>query len=129
MSSFNALIFVLALSQSLTLGYANKVTFILDLLKSQTKPTNIFIGENCFNWSEKLELMRKSFVPMVFSKQDSLKFSDFKENPQNCLFTLDLTCSGEEKLDNIIQKVEIRILISIYKSCSASCTLSIIFTD
>lgn len=82
---------------------ANKVTFILDFLKSQTKPTNLIVWQNCFDERLKVELIKNSFISTVFNKQDSLNESDFGENPQYCLFTLDLTCTKSP--ERIIQKV------------------------
>lgn len=82
---------------------ANKVTFILDFLKSQTKPTNLIVWQNCFDERQKVKLIKDSFISTVFNKQDSLNESDFRENPQYCLFTLDLTCTKSP--ERIIQKV------------------------
>lgn len=82
---------------------AEKVKFILDFLQSQTIPTNLIVGQNCFDERQKVELIKNSFVPTVFNKQDSLNESDFRENPQYCLFTLDLTCTKSP--ERIIQKV------------------------
>ena len=99
---------LLALSLNLaSADNASKVKFILDFVNSQTKPTNLYVGENCFDESQKVQLIRNSFISTVFGKQDSLKpmlnESDFRENAQHWLFTLDLTCT--EAPERIILKV------------------------
>lgn len=95
---------LLALSLTLALAdNANKVTFILNFLESQTKPTNLIVWRNCFDEREKVELIRNSFISTVFNKQDSLNESDFRENPQHWLFILDFTCTTDA--ERIIQKV------------------------
>lgn len=81
----------------------NKVEFILDLLKTQTIPTNLIIWQSCFDDMHKLKLVRNSFTPTVFIEQDSLNASDFRENPQYNLFAVDYTCSKAQ--ERIIQKV------------------------
>lgn len=108
---------LIALSLSLTLAdNANKVTFILDFLKSQTKPTNLVVWRNCFDESEQFELIKRSPLFTTLNKQDSLSESDFGENPQYWLFALDLTCTSAP--EKISQKVN---------SCrSASLSLSLL---
>lgn len=83
----------------------NKIPFILDFLKAQYKPTHPIIWNmhNCFTIREKFELVKSSFNPTTFHRQDSLNRSDFGVNPQYCLFILDLTCT--QSPERIIQKV------------------------
>lgn len=112
-------LFLLVLFVNLALAdkSSNKVTFMLDFLKSQTKPTNLVVWRNCFDERQKVDLVGKnSFTPIVFSKQDSLNESDFRENPQYCLFILDLTCF--EAPERIILKVNIRCSRFYYCFCN-----------
>lgn len=81
----------------------HRVSFILDFLKAQNKPTHPIILQNCFAMSEKIELVKSSFNPTTFHRQDSLDRNDFEANPQYYLFILDLTCS--QSPERIIQKV------------------------
>lgn len=86
-------LFALSVSLVFADNNTNKDTFILDFLKSQTQPTNLVVWRNCFDERQKVDLLGKSsFTSTVFSQQDSLNESDFRENPQYCLFILDLTC-------------------------------------
>jgi hypothetical protein len=87
----------------------NKVSFILDFLKAQSKPTLAVIWKNCFTIEEKFELVKRSscnFNPTTFNRQDSLNRSDFGQNPQFTLFILDLTCT--QSPERIIPKVNMR---------------------
>lgn len=87
----------------------HKVSFILDFLKAQSKPTHTIIWKNCFTNEEKFELVKRSsscnFNPTTFNRQDSLNRSDFGQNPQFTLFILDLTCT--QSPERIIHKVNI----------------------
>lgn len=96
---------LLALSLNVAMSdSAGKVSFILDFLSTQNKPTNLIVWRDCYDDSQKLELMRGSFIPTLFSQKDSLNESDFRENPQNILFALDLTCT-DDVTERIILKV------------------------
>jgi len=82
----------------------NKVALLLDLLKLQSQPTKLVNLNNCWNDKNKVELLKNAFVPTVFIKMDSLNASDFLENSQDFLFTLDLTqknCTSEKILQNL----------------------------
>lgn len=84
----------------------HKVSFILDFLKAQSKPTHAIIWKNCFTIEEKFELVKRSsgnFNPTTFNRQDSLNRSDFGQNPQFSLFILDLACT--QSPERIIRKV------------------------
>lgn len=101
------ILIILALS-SLSVASADnddKVSFLLDFLKSQTKPTNLIVWQDCFDNSQRAQLLNGSFISTLFSKQDSLNESDFRENPQHFLFATDLTCTDDA--ERIILKVNI----------------------
>lgn len=71
---------------------AEKVKFLIDFLDSQSKPTNLIVWKSCFDQKEKFEVLKMSFVPTLFTQEDSLNSSDFQVNPQHNLFVLDFTC-------------------------------------
>lgn len=108
-------IFILQMAAILTSAASitpdnHKVSFILDFLKAQSKPTHAIIWKNCFTTEEKFELVKRSssnFNPTTFNRQDSLNRSDFGQNPQFSLFILDLTCT--QSPERIIQKVNMRM--------------------
>jgi hypothetical protein len=107
-----------------TTAVDNKIPFLLDFLKAQNIPTHPIIWENCFTPREKFELVKSSFNPTTFYRQDSLKRSDFGVNPQYCLFILDLTCT--QSPERIIQKVntienDTKCTHFYYYSSSTSC--------
>ena len=110
-----ARIFILQMAAILTSAASitpdnHKVSFILDFLKAQSKPTHAIIWKNCFTTEEKFELVKRSscnFNPTTFNRQDSLNRSDFGQNPQFSLFILDLTCTRSP--ERIIQKVNMRM--------------------
>lgn len=106
------LIAVLVLIQG-NLVYAsdnNKVQFILDFLKAQSQPTHPIIWHDCFTIVEKFELVKSSFNPTTFYRQDSLNRRDFGVNSQYYLFILDLACT--QSPEGIIQKVTSTVIIS-----------------
>ena len=88
----------------------NKVQFILDFLKAQSQPTHPIIWHDCFTIEEKFELVKSSFNPTTFYRQDSLNRRDFGVNSQYYLFILDLACT--QSPEGIIQKVTSTVIIS-----------------
>lgn len=96
-------------SAALLLNFAvadnsNKIKLIKDFLDSEVKPTNLIVWKNCFEESDKVEMIGNSFTPTIFVNKESLNASGYKMNPQHCLFMLDLTC--KEDPENIIGKVK-----------------------
>ena len=106
MFAFKVLIFVAGiLASSATNNH--KISFIIDFLKFQSKPTETVVWDNCFAIDEKIELVKSSsrnFKPILFNRQDVLKGSDFRVNPHFLLFIADLTCA--ESPENVIKKVK-----------------------
>lgn len=88
----------------------NKVQFILDFLKAQSQPTHPIIWHDCFTIEEKFELVKSSFNPTTFYRQDSLNRRDFGVNSQYYLFILNLACT--QSPEGIIQKVTSTVIIS-----------------
>lgn len=82
-----------------------KVRFLRNFLDSLDKPTSLIVWRNCFEEYERIEFIRNSFIPTHFNDQDSLNASDYKENPQHVLFTLDLTCFDDP--ESVIEKVNL----------------------
>lgn len=87
----------------------NKLQFILDFLKAQSQPTHPIIWHDCFAIHEKFELVKSSFNPTTFNRQDSLNRRDFGVNSQYYLFILDLECA--QSPEGIIQKVTSTVFI------------------
>jgi len=103
----------LLLANKQALADNNKVIFILDFLKANTQPTNLINWHtDCWDDEQKVKLIKDAPVASMFAEQDSLNESDFRENPQHCLFTVDLTCNGSSP-EKIIQRVNIAINIII----------------
>lgn len=100
---FKNLVALALLLNSTVADNFHKVKFLRDFLDSEIKPTSLNVWKNCFEDRDKIELIRNSFTPTVFSNEDSLNATDYKINPQHCLFLLDLTC--KENQANIIGKV------------------------
>jgi hypothetical protein len=100
---FCLLLLALSFNQATADNDANKVAFISSFIESQNKPTTLIVWQNCFNQKHKLQLVKNSFTFTMFTKQDSLNESDFKINPQHCLFVVDLTCTNTP--ERIIEKV------------------------
>lgn len=101
----------LALSLIINLSLADgadKVKFIFDFVNFQTKPTNLVMWRNCLDGGDKVRLIRNSFISTLFTQQDSLSESDFRQDPHHKLFVLDLSCTVEAP-ETIIQKVNSRL--------------------
>lgn len=97
------ILLILSINLSTADKDANKVAFLTSFVKSQHKPTTLIVWQDCFDVKHKIQLIKNSFTFTMFSKQDSLNESDFKINPQHCLFVVDLTCT--ETPERIIEKV------------------------
>ena len=96
---------------NIAVANVSKIRYLRDYLDSLDKPTNLIVWKNCFNDQEKVEIIRNSFIPTTFTDADSLNASDFKLNPQHCLFIMDLTCF--EAFEEINKKVNLSTFASI----------------
>lgn len=73
---------------------SEKVEFTKAFLNSQKKPTTLVVLQNCFDETEKIQLLVESSVSFKFLTEKSLEKGGFEENPQHLLFIMDI---GDKK--------------------------------
>lgn len=81
---------------------SEKVDFTKAFVNSQNKPTTLVVFQNCFDTTEKTQLMERSFFSTFFLTEKGLSESSFEENPQHLLFIVDI---GDKKSAESIANV------------------------